>query len=58
MKTLSFLVLISGLAVLSSAQAFAMVEPPTHVPDTASTVALLGVGLVGLLGVRRWMAKR
>jgi hypothetical protein len=58
MKTLTTFISVTALVALSAAQASAMVAEPCHVPDTASTAALLGAGILGLFGVRRFFAKR
>ncbi len=51
MKHLLFAV--GALAILSTS-AFAT---PVHVPDSASTVGLLGCAFAGLAGLRVWLKK-
>jgi len=57
MKNTASIVLSLVVLGLAASPAFAMFEP-VHVPDMASTAALFGAGLVGLLGLRRWMNRR
>jgi len=57
MKRFTSAALSTVLAGLTATPAFAMFEP-VHVPDMASTAGLLGLGLIGLVGVRRWMSRR
>lgn len=58
MKKLATLALATVLLALSATHASAMVSEPCHVPDAASTAALFGAGVIGLLGVRRLLGKR
>ncbi len=57
MKTFASIIFATVIVSLAATPAFAMFEP-VHVPDMASTAALLGAGLVGLFGLRRWMNRR
>lgn len=57
-KILATIFSATVLVALSAAPASAMVAEPCHVPDVASTAALFGAGVIGLFGVRRFLAKR
>jgi hypothetical protein len=57
MKHFTSSALIITAVGLSAAPASAALAP-VAVPDMASTAALLGVGVLGLFGLRRWMNRR